>query len=107
MSSELGAASQESPEALENATPLATRVGTVIMGRMDFASVLLRLIGMELYKLRRRLMSKVLGTLAVVLALLVSLAVGVELLVSLSTPANQFAPPCQTTVQTSPTSNCA
>jgi ABC-type transport system involved in multi-copper enzyme maturation permease subunit len=107
MSSELGAAGQESPEALENATPLATRVGTVIMGRMDFASVLLRLIGMELYKLRRRLMSKVLGTLAVVLALLVSLAVGVELLVSLSTPANQFAPPCQTTGQTSPTSNCA
>jgi ABC-type transport system involved in multi-copper enzyme maturation permease subunit len=96
-SEELGAGSQEPRVPLENAAPLTTRVGTVIMGRMDFTSVLLRLIGMELYKFRRRLMSKVLCTLAVVLALLVPLAVGVEMVVSLSTPASQFAPTCQAT----------
>ena len=35
-----------------------------MMGRSDYASVQARLIGMELYKLRRRRMSKVLGTIA-------------------------------------------
>lgn len=102
MASEMGAEEQEPREVLEHAAPLAVRVSTVIMGRMDFISVLLRLIGMELYKFRRRLMSKVLGTLAVVLALLVPLAVGVELAVTQNTPASQFAPVCQTTAE----SNC-
>jgi ABC-type transport system involved in multi-copper enzyme maturation permease subunit len=46
---------------------------------MGFFSVLLRLIGMELYKIRRRLMSKVLGSLVVLLAVLASLAVWVDL----------------------------
>jgi len=36
-----------------------------MMGRQDYASVLVRLIGMELYKLRHRLLSKVLATIAV------------------------------------------
>jgi len=36
-----------------------------MMGRQDYTSVLLRLIGMELYKLRRRLMSKVLSIIAI------------------------------------------
>ncbi|HEY0752916.1 MAG TPA: hypothetical protein VGD98_02975 [Ktedonobacteraceae bacterium] len=95
MSSEIEAEDQEPRAVLENAIPLATRVSTVIMGRMDFVSVLLRLIGMELYKFRRRLMSKVLGTLAVVLALLVPFSVGIELAVTQNTPASQFAPACQ------------
>ncbi len=103
MASEIGSEDQGEPrEILENATPLATRVNTVIMGRMGFTSVLLRLIGMELYKFRRRLMSKVLCTLAVALALLVPLAVGVELAISLSTPASQFAPACQSTTESTP-----
>lgn len=72
---------QEEREILENAAPLTTRVSTVILGRMDFTSVLLRLIGMELYKIRRRLMSKVLGVLAAFLAALVPLVVGIELAV--------------------------
>ena len=106
MASETGGENQESRALLENAVPLATRVNTVIMGRMGFTRVLLRLIGMELYKFRRRLMSKVLGTLAVVLALLVPLAVGVEMAVSLSTPATQFAPACQSTTTGAPASGC-
>ncbi len=36
-----------------------------MMGRQDYTSVLLRLIGMEMYKLRRRLMSKVLSSIAI------------------------------------------
>lgn len=94
---EMGAESQE-PQETQNAVPLTTRIGTVILGRMDFVSVLLRLIGMELYKIRRRLMSKVLGTLAVALALLVPLAVGVELAINLSTPASSFVPACQSQI---------
>jgi len=72
-----------------NARPSATRVGTVILGRQDVLSVLLRLIGMELYKIRRRAMSKVLGTLAAVLAVLVPLAVGSELVASRNILAGQ------------------
>lgn len=72
-----------------NATPSTTRVGSVVLGRQDFTSVLLRLIGMELYKIRRRLMSKALGTLAALLAVLVPLAVGGELVVSRNTLAGQ------------------
>ena len=92
--SEMGAENQETQPALENAAPLTTRVGTVILGRMDFTSVLLRLIGMELFKIRRRLMSRVLGTIAVCLALLVPLAVGIEVAVNMQTPASSFAPAC-------------
>lgn len=79
---EMGAENEEVEAVAGNATPLTTRVGTVILGRMDFTSVLLRLIGMELYKIRRRLMSKVLGTLAALLAALVPLVVGIELAVN-------------------------
>ena len=42
------------------------RASSVLMGRLDYLSVLLRLIGMELYKLRRRMMSKVLGSISIV-----------------------------------------
>ncbi|HEX7734862.1 MAG TPA: hypothetical protein VF458_08365 [Ktedonobacteraceae bacterium] len=107
MSSEIGAEEQEPGAVLENAAPLATRVGTVIMGRMDFTSVLLRLIGMELYKFRRRLMSRVLGTLAVALALLVPLSVGIELAVTQNTPASQFTPACQQPVANPPAPGCS
>lgn len=82
-------------EEFENATPLKTRVATVIFGRMDFTSVLFRLIGMELYKIRRRFMSKVLGSLFLLLALLVSLVVGIELAINLNVPAGAFSSPCQ------------
>ncbi|HJT59468.1 MAG TPA: ABC transporter permease [Ktedonobacteraceae bacterium] len=47
----------------------------VIIGRLDFFSVLLRLIGMELYKIRRRPMSKVLGIISVLAVVLFFLVV--------------------------------
>jgi ABC-type transport system involved in multi-copper enzyme maturation permease subunit len=59
---------------------------------MGFLSVLLRLIGMELYKIRRRLMSKVLGSLVVLLAVLASLAVGVELAIVPDCPTQGVVP---------------
>lgn len=44
--------------------PAPVRTNTVFMGRSDFASTQLRLVGVELYKLRRRTMSKVLASLS-------------------------------------------
>ena len=106
MASETGAENQQTQPALENAAPLTTRVGTVILGRMDFTSVVLRLIGMELFKIRRRMMSKVLGTMLVFLVLLVPLAVGIEVAANMQTPASSFAPACQTSGKTGPAGGC-
>lgn len=94
--SEMDRERQEPVSSSENAVPRSTRVETVVMGRLDFTSVLLRLVGMELYKIRRRAMSRVLIVLAVLLALLVPLAVGIELAVNQHTPAQYFLPDCQT-----------
>src|SRR6266567_1473407 len=77
------------------ASPRATRVSSVVLGRNDFMSTLLRLIGMELYKLRRRSMSKVLGLLAVLLAVLVPLSVGLEIALNHDAPASMFVAACQ------------
>ncbi len=44
----------------ESSIPPASRASSVLMGQQDYVSVLLRLTGMELYKIRRRMMSKVL-----------------------------------------------
>lgn len=42
------------------------RAESVLMGRHDYISVVLRLIGMELYKVRRRAMSKVLSVISII-----------------------------------------
>ncbi len=44
----------------------AGRASSVLMGRQDYISSVLRLTGMELYKLRRRLMSKVLAFISII-----------------------------------------
>ena len=57
--------------------PAAPRTPSVVMGKSDYLSVLLRLVAMELYKLRRRALSKVLTSIGIgtiVLALLISCA---------------------------------
>lgn len=46
----------------------AARASSVQLGRHDYVSVLLRLISMELYKIRRRVMSKVLSILSILAA---------------------------------------
>lgn len=63
------------------APPPATT--SVVFGRQDFLSVLFRLIGMELYKLRRRVMSKVLSIIAVGTMVLVFLVILLVILANL------------------------
>lgn len=106
MLTEVGSEDQEPQETEHTATPRSTRAGTVILGRMDFTSVLLRLIGMELYKIRKRLMSKVLGSLALFLAVLVPLAVGIELAINVNTPASNFVSACQSQLEGKPDLLC-
>lgn len=54
------------PNDPEQFVPAQPRTSSVIMGRQDYFSVVLRLTGMELYKIRHRVMSKVLGIIAII-----------------------------------------
>ncbi|GAC1567001.1 MAG: hypothetical protein NVS3B14_11660 [Ktedonobacteraceae bacterium] len=72
-----------------------TSSSLIIMGRQDYLSVVLRLVGMELYKLRRRGMSKVIGSIAVVFALLPFLLVAFGTYVTANGPVENFTPACQ------------
>src|SRR5260370_7399051 len=83
------------PAHTEAYLPQSTRSASVVMGRQDYLSVVLRLIGMELYKLRRRAMSKVLGIIAVVLAVLPFALVFFGTFATANAPANSFGPSCQ------------
>jgi ABC-type transport system involved in multi-copper enzyme maturation permease subunit len=71
--------------------PLARR-DTVYMGRLDFLSVIVRLTGVELYKFRRRTMSKVMGTLCVLAILAVFGVFAIGSISTLATPATSFLP---------------
>src|SRR5579859_540558 len=71
------------------------RSASVILGRQGYLSVVLRLVGMELYKLRRRAMSKVLGIIAVALAVLPFALVAFGTFATANAPAGSFSPPCQ------------
>ena len=65
--------SKVSPSMTEPLLPMPERSKNVIMGNQSFISVLGRSIAGELYKIRRRAMSKVLSTIAIatiILALL-------------------------------------
>ncbi len=79
----------------EGSMPLPARTSTVILGRQDYMSVLLRLMGMELYKMRRRVMSKVLGSIALAIPILVFLLVSLGTFFVLNAPVDSYAPPCQ------------
>lgn len=83
------------PTTPEQPTPMPaqTRTDTVVMGRLDFLSVLFRLVGVELYKFRRRAMSKVLGIIGVSLMVIVFLILSIGELYTLSAPASSFLPP--------------
>lgn len=66
----------------------STRASSVLIGRQDYFSVLLRLTGMELYKIRRRTMSKVLSSISIIatLSLFGLIALAAFLTISNSTP---------------------
>jgi len=57
----------------EGTSSAGTETSLVHLGRQDFMSVVFRLVGMELYKLSRRMMSKVLGIISVLTVVLVFL----------------------------------
>ena len=83
------------PTTPEQPTPMPAqaRTETVVMGRLDFLSVLFRLVGVELYKLRRRAMSKVLSIIGVSLMVLVFLVISIGELYTLNAPASSYLPP--------------
>src|SRR5947209_7313911 len=72
----------------ESSTPPSSRASSVLMGRQDYISAILRLTGMELYKIRRRLMSKVLSFISVlsVLSIFGLLALAAFLMAKDGTP---------------------
>ncbi len=73
--------------------PAQARTDTVVMGRQDFASVLLRLIGVELYKFRRRVMSKVLGIIGLSLMIFIFLIISLGTIFVASTSTSSYLPP--------------
>lgn len=82
------------PSTPEQPTPMPTqaRIDTVVMGRQDFMSVLLRLIGVELYKFRRRVMSKVLAIIGLSLMVLIFLTISIGTIFVANTTASTYLP---------------
>ena len=70
---------------------------SVVMGQQDYLSVLLRLIGTELYKIRRRTMSKVLSIIYALSLIGIFLLLSTIVTFTLNAPAASFLPPrCST-----------
>lgn len=71
------------------------RSSSVMLGRQDYVSVLLRLIGMELYKIRRRAMSKVFGIISPIVVVGAFLVISLGTIYVVSSPPSAFvAPSC-------------
>jgi len=75
------------PDSPDAATPAGAN--SVMMGRQDYLSVLLRLTGMELYKLRNRAMSVVLGTIGVLAIVMAFLLITLLAVIFLGSSATQ------------------
>jgi ABC-type transport system involved in multi-copper enzyme maturation permease subunit len=73
------------------------RTTPVILGKQSFLFILLRLIRMEFYKIRRRIMSKVLLSIAIVIAILVFFLFSINTFFVLNAPPESFNPPCPPT----------
>jgi ABC-type transport system involved in multi-copper enzyme maturation permease subunit len=75
------------------AQPELQRTAPVVMGRKDYWSVLLRLVGMDLYKVRRRLMAKVLLITGILIVAGVFFLTGMAGWYTASKPLSSFVPP--------------
>ena len=84
--------------------PASKRQDSVVMGNQSYISVILRLIGAELYKIRRRTMSKVLSIVALVIVIVVFCIISIGSFFVLASPAATFLPACPT--NTSPGVSC-
>jgi ABC-type transport system involved in multi-copper enzyme maturation permease subunit len=74
------------------AQPDVRRVAPLVMGRSDYLSVLVRLIGMDLYKVRRRLLSNIILLLGTGLVVVLFLFLGIAALHYQSQPVTSFVP---------------
>lgn len=75
------------------AQPDVQRVAPIVMGRKDYLNVLLRLIGMDLYKVRRRLLSKVLLLVGTLTIIFVCVAFGLATWRIVNQPVTSYVPP--------------
>ena len=73
------------------------RTSSVILGKRSYLFTLLRLNRMEMYKIRRRIMSKVLLSIAIVITILVFLLFSINTFFALNAPPESFIPPCPPT----------
>lgn len=89
----------------QSGTPAPSRVNTVVMGRQDAFSTVLRLIGMELYKIRRRAMSKVLSIVSLSIIVFSFFILSLAAIFILSSPVRSFLPP-QCSSKLSPGQQC-
>lgn len=77
--------------------PSPIRRDTVVMGRADYMSIVLRLVGVELYKIRRRTMSKILSVIGISVMLIAFFAVALTPIIIARDSSNHFLPPpCNT-----------
>src|SRR5438876_4619168 len=70
--------------------PEPVRRDTVVMGRQGFFSVVLRLIGVEIYKLRCRTMSRVMSVIAILSVLIVFTMFGLSAAQANSEPLSSY-----------------
>src|SRR5258708_4310493 len=78
--------------ATTQAEPDVKHTAPVVLGRKDYLSVLLRLVGMDLYKVRRRLLSKIMLLLATLVITVIFLAIGIAAWHFASEPVSSFEP---------------
>jgi ABC-type transport system involved in multi-copper enzyme maturation permease subunit len=84
-----------SQSAAEAGMPASKRQDSVVMGNQSYINVILRLIGAELYKIRRRVMSKVLSIVALIIVIIVFCIISIGSFFVLASPAATFLPaPC-------------
>ncbi|HEV2656319.1 MAG TPA: ABC transporter permease subunit [Ktedonobacteraceae bacterium] len=77
--------------------PTPRRQESVIIGNQSYLSVLLRLISVELYKIRRRLMSKILSIVAIAVMVVFFGIISIGSIFVLASPEATFLPPPCTT----------
>jgi ABC-type transport system involved in multi-copper enzyme maturation permease subunit len=79
---------QPNPSSAQDASRSA-----IVMGRLDFFSVLLRSIWGELFKIQRRLMTIILAIIAIVIIILSTVVIAIPVIIAKSEPASNFLPP--------------
>jgi|SRR5579863_1113785 len=98
----MSSASQDLSEQQRPLSAYAVRSSSVMLGRQDYLSVLLRLIGMELYKIRRRAMSKVFGIISPIVVVGAFLVISLGTIYVVNSPASAFVPPSCTQSNNAP-----